>query len=349
MLNRVELQGFRGFEELEVPRLSRINLFTGRNNSGKTALLEALFLLSGAGNPQTALNANMIRGFDLDAGSAVPETFWKPMFTDFDLTRTVRIGAHHESLGTLALNIMTEDADTSFELPLEGSSRLLVRGFSNTTGLLFSFRKGSQEETQGRIRIAAGGIQVVQPGSPPPFGAIILSSGIGNFQEDAMRLGQLRRIKQGGLLVEALRIVEPRLQGIEDNTASGVPMIWGDIGLPELVPLQAMGEGMTRIARLILAISAVPDGIVLVDEIENGLHHSVLSKVWCSIEAAAERFNTQIVASTHSFECMEAAHRSLGERSLLVHRLEDVDGTMRCICYGPDQIGAAISHDLEVR
>ena len=349
MLTRLEVRGFRAFDELVIPRLSRINLLAGRNNSGKTTLLEALFLLSGAGNPQMALNANVIRGVNPVAGPEMPNTFWKPLFTAFDMTRTAEIKGNHVSHGSLTLRIMTERPELSFELPLEDSGRLPFPELSNASGLLFSFAGGSQEEHHGRIRVVAGGIQVDQPGSPPPFSAIILSSGIGNFQEDAMRLGQLRRIKQGSLVVEALRIVEPKLQGIEDNSSSGMPMIWGDIGLPELVPLQVMGEGMTRIARLILAISAVPNGIVLVDEIENGLHHSALSKVWRSIEAAAEQFNTQIVASTHSFECMEAAHQSLGKHSLLVHRLEEMDGSIRCICYGSEELGAAVSHGLEVR
>ena len=65
-------------------------------------------------------------------------------------------------------------------------------------------------------------------------------------------------------------------------------MIWGDIGLPELIPLPVMGEGMTKIASLVLAIATAKGGIVLVDEIENGLHHSVLPKVWETVDRAAQ-------------------------------------------------------------
>ena len=150
-------------------------------------------------------------------------------------------------------------------------------------------------------------------------------------------------------MVSALRIVEPRLQSVEVNSASGVPMIWGDIGLPELVPLPMMGEGMTRIARLILAISAAPGGVVLVDEVENGLHYSALGKVWKAIGEAARQFNTQVVASTHSFECMEAAHQSLDAEDFLVHRLENSDEAIRCITLESEQIRATVEHNLEIR
>ena len=183
-----------------------------------------------------------------------------------------------------------------------------------------------------------------------PFDAVILSTRIANVQEDATRLGRLRKRKQGDLVLDALQIIEPRLQSIEDNSASGIPMIWGDIGLPELVPLAAMGEGMTRIARLVLAISTSPGGLVLVDEVETGLHHSVLPSVWQAVDEAARQFGTQIIATTHSYECVRAAGQSLGgSNGFLLHRLEASDSGNRCVTYHPEDIDAAIRHDLEVR
>ena len=178
---------------------------------------------------------------------------------------------------------------------------------------------------------------------------MILQSGIGDIREEAQLLGRLRKHKRGQVLLEALRVIEPRLQSIEDNSASGAPMIWGDIGLPELIPLSAMGEGMTRIARLILAIASTPGGVVLVDEIENGLHHSILPKVWQVVDTAAQQFNTQIFATTHSFECIEAAQPFLCSGDFRLHRLE-VSGTEnRCVTFKPNGISAAIRHNLEVR
>lgn len=58
MLESVRIRNFRVFRDLEIDRLARINLFAGHNNSGKTTLLEALFLLSGGGNPHMTLNVN---------------------------------------------------------------------------------------------------------------------------------------------------------------------------------------------------------------------------------------------------------------------------------------------------
>ncbi len=126
-------------------------------------------------------------------------------------------------------------------------------------------------------------------------------------------------------------------------------MIYGDIGLSELVPLPVMGEGMTQMARLVLAISSVPNGVVLIDEIENGLHHSVLPDVWRVVNEAAGQFRTQIFATTHSYEWIETAHHALGPDSFRLHRLEVSDAENRCVTYKPESMSATVRHGFEVR
>ena len=345
MLKCLQIQNYRAFEKLEIERLSRINLIAGRNNSGKSSLLEALFLLSGAGNPEMMLNANVIRGGENVMGSSqvIQETFWKSLFSTLDVNRAIEIAGDHRLLGRLVLNIAMNRAD-SIEIPLVDPSRVSMAQLPENVELSLSFRGGSNGKTEGRIRTMGHGYHIEQPASPRrewndksstaiqmmpvvrfdrhksalPFQSIFLSSHVGNVYEDAIRLGQLRRRKQGDQVVESLRIFEPKLQSIEDNTASGTPMIWGDIGLPELVPLSVMGGGMAHIVRLVLAISAVPGGVVLVDEVENGLHHAILQKVWRAVAGTAKRFDTQIVATTHSFECVEAAHQELDAGEFLL-------------------------------
>lgn len=85
------------------------------------------------------------------------------------------------------------------------------------------------------------------------------------------------------------------------------------------------------------------------DEIENGLHHSILPKVWKAVDQAAENFDTQVVATTHSYECVEAAHRALEKDQLRFYRLEAKNDKNRCVTYEPEAINAAIHHNLEVR
>ena len=94
--------------------------------------------------------------------------------------------------------------------------------------------------------------------------------------------------------MNALKIIEPQLQSVEDNSFAGPPIILCDIGQSELVPLSVMGGGMTQIARIILSLIIAEGGVALIDEVENGLYHSVQSDVWAAIDAAARQSNIQV-------------------------------------------------------
>ena len=349
MLKRLQIRHFRGFNALKIDHLSGINLIAGKNNSGKTSLLEAIFLLAGAGNVQRSKNNNSIRGLEFFPALVPPgEPFWKHLFSDLDMGRCIEIEADHTSHGQLALKISLEREPTT-EISLDRTNGTSVTNLFDEHSLVFQYTGPSCKAVESHIRIKGQSVEAYHPDTKAPFNGIILLSRIGNLQEDAVRLGMLRRQKQGDMLLKALQVIEPNLQSIEDNSSSGTPMIWGDIGLSELVPLSVMGEGMTQIARLVLSIASVPDGVVLVDEVENGIHHSVLPDVWRVIEEAAKQFRTQIFATTHSFECVMAAHESLSKDRFRLHRLEISDKTSRCVTYEPHVIDAAIRHNLEVR
>ena len=346
MLKRLQIRNFRGFNALKIDPLSGINLIAGKNNSGKTSLLEALFLLSSAGNAQIAVNTNVIRG--IEPGTPLKDPFWKQLFYNLDMGRHIEIKGYYKSRGELALKITSERQPTT-EIPLERTDGISATNLFDERSLIFQYTDSVNKKIKSHIRIKEQELEVNQPATNILLPAAILLSRTRHPHEDAMRLGQLRRQKQGDLLLKALQTIEPRLQSIEDNSSSGTPMIWGDIGLPELMPLSAMGEGMTQIARLVLAIASMPNGVVLVDEVENGIHHSVLPNVWRAIDEAAKQFHTQIFATTHSFECIEAAHHALGPDGFLLHRLEVSDAENRCVTFNPNGISAAIRHNLEVR
>jgi ABC-type multidrug transport system ATPase subunit len=100
--------------------------------------------------------------------------------------------------------------------------------------------------------------------------------------------------------------------------SGGLPMINGDIGIGRLIPLPLLGEGTVRLLEILLAISTTRDGVVLIDEIENGLHYSVLKKVWKAIAQYARKSNSQIVTTTHSWESIEAAREKMGSTGIQI-------------------------------
>ena len=72
------------------------------------------------------------------------------------------------------------------------------------------------------------------------------------------------------------------------------------------VPLNSMGDGISRVLQLFLKLFAARGGFLLIDEFENGLHYSVQEEVWRLIFDQAEKLDVQVFATTHSWDCIES-------------------------------------------
>ena len=361
MYRSFRVRNFRCFRDLSIAELQRVNLIAGVNNVGKTALLEALFLHCGATNPALTMSLNAFRGIEsvkVEFGTWV-ETPWDSFFANFDTSGAVELEGENEATGhrRLALRVVRDaeelarigrvgehEPDASSGAPLT-SDAPQVLGLDYEDG---SGRRGSQY-----LVADPKGIRLKSFPAPPPFPAVFLGSRIRiRPADDAERFSNLEVKGQQGLLTGILQIVEPRLRRVAVVVSAGAPVLQGDVGLGRLVALPLMGEGMVRLASLALAIANMPKGVVLVDEIENGLHHALLTKVWQAVGEVAQQFNVQVFATTHSFECIAAAHEAFsmgGSYDFALHRLERVNGTIRAVRYEQATLAAAIETGLEVR
>lgn len=76
--------------------------------------------------------------------------------------------------------------------------------------------------------------------------------------------------------------------------------------LKQPIPLNSMGDGMLRILQLALKVYPAKGGFLLIDEFENGLHYSVQEKIWEWLFELASHFDFQVFATTHSWDCVES-------------------------------------------
>lgn len=358
MLKSLSVKNFRCFQNLSVQRLGRINLISGRNAAGKTSLLEAIFLLAGGPNVSLAMTLSALRGIGVGEAirgdlAALREIFLQPLFLSFGLQASIEISGVHEHLGkvTLSLHVAPEEAT---ELPLEaltsGPSRTAETETPKAYVLRADYTGGPLHKTTTLKMTLKGPVMEPAP-SEMPFPATFLASGHReNPQEDAGRLGRLEVYKQEIDLVANLLPLEPRLQRLVTVALGGLPVIHGDVQLDRLLPLALMGDGVRRLTSILLTIATSQGGMVLIDEIENGLHHSVLSRAWKAIGDAAESANVQIFATTHSFECIRAAHDVFGDwPKFRLHRLERVRDDIQVRTYDSEALAAAMKAELEVR
>lgn len=350
MLCSFRVKNFRCFRELELKPLGRVNLITGKNNTGKTALLEAIHLHSYPQNCKLLFDIHTRRGMAEGPpyeGEMAQWLFYDGQAEDgFELlgqteagtTRTLRVWFVDVTTALQRFpqveQLFAQPAFQGFGSPIvmrtaENGREAFAVGMLTQLGLAFS---GKEAAWQGRS---------IYLGSAP-------QSGEGDLQAFSEVEGANRQEE----VLASLRLIEPRLRRLSLLLLGGKPVIHGDVGLSRLVPIPLMGEGMRRLLSIVLAIVTAPGGRVLIDEIENGLHYSVQENVWKVIAQAARQADVQVFATTHSYECIQAAHRANKASGSYDLRLFRLDRTKDGIQVGTSDEGildTAIDMTLEVR
>ena len=153
-------------------------------------------------------------------------------------------------------------------------------------------------------------------------------------------------------VVGVLQIIE---SDIKDITFVSNKMIYVDIGLDTLIPLNFIGDGVRRLLQLILAMCGMKGGIVLIDEMENGIHFSVLEKIWKVIYEAAKKFNVQVFITTHNIEILQYLHKAASkdeefQKSIRNYTiLKDKEKNLEIFKYDFKEFSFAIEQDVEIR
>jgi hypothetical protein len=130
-------------------------------------------------------------------------------------------------------------------------------------------------------------------------------------------------------LVRLLKVIEPRLLRLRYAKPTKQPLVFADVGMRSLIPTSQMGQAFCRLLTLYMEMLATPADVLLIDEIENGLHYSVLDDVWKGIASISETRDIQIFVTTHSEECISAAAKAAPRNTthgFSHHRLEAFHG-----------------------
>jgi hypothetical protein len=373
-LDSLSISGFRAFQNLEIDKVGRVNLIVGKNNVGKTCLLEALRLYTQRGNPSVILNMLYSREEhtpypqdQMDSEEQLKAISY--IFHGWKIKRPpnieeICIGSKHDPRSRLRIIVgwYEEDRDSdSIRIRLANGIQTSFMDdknaddyfpgisimFGNETILTIPLDRLFAER---KIRFARWHLSIDE--IPCIF---VPAEGLGRVEATnlwdkiALRTGEDR-------VVEALRIIAPdveriNLLGYSERRSNRIPVVRIK-GIEEPVPLRTLGEGMNRIFGIVLAAVNAQKGILLVDEIESGLHYSVHTELWKTLFRTAKRLNIQIFATTHSWDCIEGFQHAADEEpaaDVALVRLEERKADIVPIVFDRERLSIATRQDIEVR
>ncbi len=360
MYKSFRVKNFRCFKDLQINDLGRVNLIAGKNNTGKTALLEAMYAFSRPLSPWALLQTQNARGIDIPDDDF--PLYWKQYFFGMDSSCTIRIEATgpHVAEGSsltikelrndgtnnddfleyyrrrrraLTLSELLEDVETrekvlKFRLNWSSASEPLVVYFGD------QLKRNSVKELQSESRFIPVIYRVTE-------------------EQIANRFSQLAVDEKLDHLTDELSRLEPRLTRIHVLSPWGKQMLWAECDGVSM-PLRLLGEGTNRICHFLMTMMAVKPPFLFIDEIENGIHHSVQKDIWQAIGRVAREQDIQVFTTTHSYEMIEAAHEAFKDDDLddfRFHRLyhDSTTGKIEARTYNDFSMNAALSREYEVR
>lgn len=297
MITNLRIKNFRGYEDETIDELRRINIIVGANGSGKTALLEAIYLALGA-DPELYFKLRVWRGF----GESVQITatdLWNDLFFNYGREKHATISYEGTSPHNRELEIYF-DKDSPTIIPFESQ----IADTTRLPPIAFKW-KTAEEERIIHGTITKEGVQIVGAKVPESV-SFFTSHAIFSPSETAQRFSQLSISGKSEDVVKSMHRIFPVILNLSVENPSGVSMVWANLKkVAGKKPIGLVSSGINKILGIILGVAVHNDGVVLIDEIENGLYYNTLTKVWKELHKFSKDNNTQLFISTHSIEALK--------------------------------------------
>ena len=346
-LTSFQVVHYRGIDGLSLPGLTPANLVTGVNGVGKSALLEAMWLFSGRHNPMLLWNANVQRsgGGVLDPVARLSRGALELHGVENGSRRELR--STFEKVADIVRPANVEDASEANMMQLPVTGRIDT----------YLDRKLAKGKIGGLRPTPWGLVQHQNPVPPAPRPNSVIEGTkfqLETSREYLRRYSDMVRENRKEDFASAINLMLPRVKGVEiltDGMGKSYLSVLTSDGVQ--LPLSDLGGGIARLSRLLLSCCASRDGMLLVDEIENGMHHSMLGDIWTLARRWMHEWNVQLVATTHSDECIDAAMTAFADapEDLSIHNLfmNEETGNVQAATFSGESLEGARDLDLEIR
>jgi predicted ATPase len=316
MIKSLEIKNFRCFKELYIRELKRFNIIVGESGSGKTSLLEAIFLVSGA-SPEVWMRLRQWRGFSpifrFSGTRTSYESLFRDIFYNFEKRRpaNIRLVDYNDAARSLKISYPSQEKYTSS-----------VRVASNSKGneenaflvepIVFAWRTKATEH-KAKVEVKDGVVKFT--GFNNVYPVWYTSPGINEAVNVAQMFSELSLKKRAGSLVKAVTDLFPYIQDVTVESIAGeLALCVSTESMGEKLPVGAVSSGLTHFLSILVAIATNEGGVLLIDEFEVGFYYATLPKLLGAIFSFCEEHNVQVIASTHSYEFLQALLPIMKER-----------------------------------
>ncbi len=326
ILNSLKVQNYKLLKDFEVERLGRVNLIVGKNNSGKSTVLESLRIFASKGNPSVISNileahdGQIMRqargGLEEDPILIYERLFTGRKFSDdvnpiyigsiskdnyVEMNRVFYEETEEESVNEKGNIVITKNRRVYEKAECDNPDDLdqVIRVFSNQNPdrpiLINSDSSHLKSVKQNPISYI-----------PAQFLSMDLLASLWDKAVLTPYVDNVRKfltiLSKDFEDIAFIQVNNPRRKSPNIERTGIVKLA----NLDRPVPLNDMGDGVLRILQFVLGIFPATNGFLLIDEFENGLHFSVQTQIWKLIFELASELNIQVFATTHSRDCVEA-------------------------------------------
>lgn len=369
MLNSLYIKNFKCLKEIQVNNLSGVNLIAGKNNTGKSSLLEAIFIYASRGYHGTLFDLSKNRGEECEYlnEKTTPEmvektlcSFFPERNTEYNESNTISIEGKGTTNDKIKLSFVyyrnivrtDESGNTIYKQEVTNNEHPDKNySWQKGLGVFIGRNKYIFPITDRKYINSLPASQALMKS------AYIYSNELATASEiNAKRWDAIALTEKEDIVIDALKIIEPgieQLRFIEDERSiynKRIPVVKLKDGSTRY-PLGSMGDGINHIFTIILAMVNVKNGILLIDEIENGLHYTTQEVLWKTIFKLSKELNIQVFATTHSDDCIHSFGKVLNETGNLgqLIRLEKKSEDIRVVNYDAAELDVIYKQGIEVR
>lgn len=313
MIKDIEISNFRCFEHTKIEGFERVNLIGGKNNSGKTALLEAIFLYSYP-YPNTIHEVReSIRKESLAVVQAVPKNAWDNLLFNLDRENIIELKGSQSNQGDKLVKISISDSLQDTVLGISEDWQKLYDFIAKNKSVIsilnihtsFDLKNDSKDSQMNYFLIASSEGILALPNAGDEQPVIIDASVNKSLEELSESYTKIAFNEQEEEVLKALQILDPSIKKIE-SFFLGEPNLYLKRKERKRLPISLFGEAINRLIEMIFALLINPKKIIFIDEIENGLHYTAYPDIWKTLFRLAIELDSQIFATTHSLEMIQA-------------------------------------------